>query len=98
MIAQQAAGLWEGGADFVIFETQPSRAALEQCAAAMRRQPSVPFILSCMVVGQGESPAGEPIEHSWPLCPTTARSRSPGALIAAPAPTACSARWNGRST
>ena len=63
MIAQQAAALWEGGADFVIFETQPSRAAIEQCAAAMRRQPEVPFILSCMVAGQGESVAGEPIEH-----------------------------------
>ena len=39
MIAEQVAALWEGGADFIIFETQPSRAALEQCAAAMRRQP-----------------------------------------------------------
>ena len=63
MIAEQAAALWEGGADFIIFETQPSRAALEQCAAAMRRQPQVPFILSCVVPGQGESVAGEPIEH-----------------------------------
>ena len=63
MIAEQVAALWEGGADFIIFETQPSRAALEQCAAAMRRQPEVPFILSCMVAGQGESVAGEPIEH-----------------------------------
>ena len=63
MIAQQVAALWEGGADFIIFETQPSRAALQQCAAAMRRQPDVPFILSCMVAGQGESVAGEPIEH-----------------------------------
>jgi homocysteine S-methyltransferase len=63
MIAQQVAALWEGGVDFIIFETQPSRAALEQCAAAMRRQPDVPFILSCMVAGQGESVAGEPIEN-----------------------------------
>ena len=63
MIAQQVAALWEGGADFIMFETQPSRAALEQCAAAMRRQPEVPFILSCMVAGQGESVAGEPIEN-----------------------------------
>ena len=63
MIAQQAAALWEGGADFIIFETQPSRTAIEQCAAAMRRQPDVPFILSCMVAGQGESVAGEPIEN-----------------------------------
>jgi methionine synthase / methylenetetrahydrofolate reductase(NADPH) len=63
MIAEQVAALWEGGADFIIFETQPSRASLQRCAAAMRRQPDVPFILSCMVAGQGESVAGEPIEH-----------------------------------
>jgi len=63
MIAQQIAALWEGGADFIIFETQPSRAALEQCAAAICRQPDVPFILSCMVDSQGESVAGEPIEN-----------------------------------
>ncbi len=63
MIAQQVAALWEGGVDFIIFETQPSRAALEQCAAAMRRRPETPFILSCMVAGQDESVAGEPIEH-----------------------------------
>ena len=63
MIAEQVAALAEGGADFVIFETQPSRAALQQCAAAMRRNPDVPFILSCMLAGQGESVAGEPIEN-----------------------------------
>ncbi|MGO9114748.1 MAG: bifunctional homocysteine S-methyltransferase/methylenetetrahydrofolate reductase [Thermoguttaceae bacterium] len=63
MIAEQVAALEEGGADFVIFETQPSRVALQQCAAAMRRHPEFPFILSCMLAGQGESVAGEPIEH-----------------------------------
>jgi len=63
MIAEQVAALWDGGADFILFETQPSRAAIQQCAAALRRQPEVPFILSCMVAGQGESVAGEPIEH-----------------------------------
>jgi methionine synthase / methylenetetrahydrofolate reductase(NADPH) len=63
MIAEQVAALHEGGADFIIFETQPSRASLERCASAMRRKPSVPFILSCMLAGQGESVAGEPIEH-----------------------------------
>ena len=62
MIAQQVAALWEGGADFIIFETQPSRAALQQCAAAMCCHREVPYILSCMVAGQGESVAGEPIE------------------------------------
>jgi len=63
MIAQQVAALWEGGADFIIFETQPSRAAIQQCAAAMCRQPEVPFILSCMLDSQGESVSGEPIEN-----------------------------------
>src|SRR5271157_901726 len=63
MIAEQVAALGEGGADFVIFETQPSRAALQQCAAAMRRHADFPFILSCMLAGQGESVAGEPIEN-----------------------------------
>ncbi|MEI8373372.1 MAG: bifunctional homocysteine S-methyltransferase/methylenetetrahydrofolate reductase [Planctomycetota bacterium] len=63
MVAEQVVALWEGGVDFIIFETQPSRTAIEQCAAAMRRHPEVPFILSCMVAGQGESVAGEPIEH-----------------------------------
>jgi methionine synthase / methylenetetrahydrofolate reductase(NADPH) len=63
MIAEQVAALWEGGADFIIFETQPSRAALLRCGTAMRRRPEIPYILSCMVAGQGESVAGEPIEH-----------------------------------
>jgi homocysteine S-methyltransferase len=63
VIAEQVAALWEGGVDFIIFETQPSRAAIEQCAAAMKAHPDVPFILSCMTAGQGESIAGEPVEN-----------------------------------
>ncbi len=63
VITEQVAALWEGGVDFIIFETQPSRLAIEQCAAAMKSHPDVPFILSCMIAGQGESIAGEPIEH-----------------------------------
>jgi homocysteine S-methyltransferase len=35
----------------------------------MRRQPDVPYILSCMVVGQGESVAGEPIEYLFAPLP-----------------------------
>ena len=38
------------------------RAAMEQCAAAMKTHADVPFILSCMVADRGESIAGEPIE------------------------------------
>jgi homocysteine S-methyltransferase len=63
VIAEQVAALWEGGVDFIMFETQPSRAAIQQCAAAMKSHRDVPFILSCMLAGQGESIAGEPIEH-----------------------------------
>ncbi len=63
MIAQQAASLREGGADFIIFETQPTRQALECCAAAMRPLPGVPFVLSFTIVGQCESASGEPIER-----------------------------------
>ena len=33
MIVEQAQALVEGGADFVLFETQPNRAAVERCAA-----------------------------------------------------------------
>ena len=29
----------------------------------MRRLPDVPFVLSCMVAGQGESASGEPVER-----------------------------------
>ena len=50
MIVEQARGLIEGGADFILFETQPDRAALEQCAAAMRRLPEVPFVLSFVII------------------------------------------------
>jgi homocysteine S-methyltransferase len=62
MIVEQVTSLCEGGVDLVIFETQPSRAALERCAAAMRRLPEIPYILSFVLVGQGESAAGEPVE------------------------------------
>ena len=38
LIAEQVESLMEGGADFILFETQPTRAALEKCAAAMQPQ------------------------------------------------------------
>ena len=64
MIVEQVAALVEGGADFIIFETQPSRAALEHCAAAMRRLPGRALHpLLHAVAGQGESAAGEPVER-----------------------------------
>jgi homocysteine S-methyltransferase len=62
MIVQQASSLRDGGADFIIFETQPTRAAIETCARAMRQVPNVPFILSCILENRCESLSGEPVE------------------------------------
>ncbi len=75
MIVEQVEGLMAGGADFVLFETQPSRAAIERCAAAMRRLPDVPFMLSFVIVGAGETAAGESVEHM--LAPLPSECRQP---------------------
>jgi homocysteine S-methyltransferase len=63
MIVGQAGALLEGGADFIIFETLPTRAALERAAAVMRQLPETPFVLSAAIVGQCESASGEPIQR-----------------------------------
>jgi methionine synthase / methylenetetrahydrofolate reductase(NADPH) len=63
MILEQVEGLVEGGADFILFETQPNRAALERCAAAMAARPDVPFVLSFAIAGAGETAAGESVER-----------------------------------
>jgi len=63
MIAEQVDSLLGGGADFILFETTRTRAALEQIALAMRRRPDVPYVLSFAVLDQGESEAGEPVER-----------------------------------
>lgn len=63
MIVEQVTSLREGGADLILFETQPTRAALERCAAAMRRLPAVPYVLSFALLDQCESRAGEPVER-----------------------------------
>ncbi len=63
MIAEQVEALMEGGADFVLFETQPSRKALEQCAAAMKRFADVPYVLSFALLENHESASGEPVER-----------------------------------
>ncbi|MEN6558895.1 MAG: bifunctional homocysteine S-methyltransferase/methylenetetrahydrofolate reductase [Thermoguttaceae bacterium] len=69
MIVEQAEGLMEGGADFILFETQPNRASLEQAAAAMRRLPDVPFALSFAVVDDGETISGESVERMLATMP-----------------------------
>jgi len=63
MIVEQAEGLMMGGADFILFETQPNREALERAAAAMRRLPGVPFVLSFAITGMGETVSGESVER-----------------------------------
>jgi homocysteine S-methyltransferase len=63
MIVEQATHLMAGGADFILFETQPNRAAVEQSAAAMRRLPGVPFVLSFVVTDEDETAEGESIER-----------------------------------
>ena len=49
LILEQVDALWEGNVDFIIFETQPSRRAMEVCAQAMQQRPQIPFVLSCAV-------------------------------------------------
>jgi homocysteine S-methyltransferase len=70
LIVEQVEGLMAGGADFILFETHRSRAALESCAAAMRRLPEVPFVLSFSILENQESASGEPLERMLaPLSP-----------------------------
>jgi homocysteine S-methyltransferase len=63
MVVEQVEALLEGGADVIFFETQPSRAAIERCADAMRRLPHVPFVLSFTIVDHQESASGETLER-----------------------------------
>ncbi len=63
MIVEQTEALIEGGVDFIIFETQPTRAALESTARAMRSAPTIDFVLSFAVVDNSESIAGEPLRR-----------------------------------
>ncbi len=63
MIVEQVESLMAGGADVILFETQPNRPALEACVLAMRRLPSVPFVLSFVLVRPNETANGEPLER-----------------------------------
>lgn len=63
MILEQVDPLMEGGADFILFETQPSREAMQRCAHAMLQRSEVPFVVSCAVLPGGESVSGEPISR-----------------------------------
>lgn len=76
-IIEQVDPLMEGGADFILFETQPSREAIERCARAMSRRSDVPFVISCTIVRGKESASGEPISRL--LAPLPDGCRTPDA-------------------
>ncbi len=69
LIWEQVDALMEGGADFIIFETQPSRQAIEMCAAAMQARRDVPFVLSVAVYEDGETASGENIQRLFAPLP-----------------------------
>ncbi|MDR1491922.1 MAG: bifunctional homocysteine S-methyltransferase/methylenetetrahydrofolate reductase [Planctomycetaceae bacterium] len=62
-IIEQAAALNDAGVDVLIFETQPSRAALELCVKTMQNLPDIPYILSCAIVRGCESASGETVRR-----------------------------------
>lgn len=68
---RQAAWLIDAGADFILFETQPTREMMEQCAMAMEGQ-NFPFIISCTVYDDLESGAGEPLQRLFAPMPAGA--------------------------
>jgi homocysteine S-methyltransferase len=63
MIAEQVESLLSGGADFILFETQPTRTALEICAAGMGTHFRTPYVLSFALVENCESASGESLER-----------------------------------
>ncbi len=75
MLADQIHALIEGGADFIFFETQPTRESLEHCVHAMQAASDFPFLLSFAIVGNAETVAGEPISRM--MAPFSEGSPSP---------------------
>jgi homocysteine S-methyltransferase len=64
----------KGNVDFIIFETQPSRLAMEHCVLAMQQRPHIPYIVSCAVVmpsdgGLPTSASGESIARLFAPLP-----------------------------
>jgi len=74
LILAQVDILWENKVDFIIFETQPSRLAMEHCAMAMQKRPHIPYVLSCAVIspadgGQPTSECGESLSRLFAPLP-----------------------------
>ncbi|MDZ7618491.1 MAG: homocysteine S-methyltransferase family protein, partial [Patescibacteria group bacterium] len=63
LLAEQVESFRVAGADFVIFETQPSREAVELAAAAMIGFADVPYVLSFAIVGNCETQSGETLDR-----------------------------------
>ncbi|MCL2116933.1 MAG: bifunctional homocysteine S-methyltransferase/methylenetetrahydrofolate reductase [Planctomycetaceae bacterium] len=63
IILEQVTALHSAGVDVIIFETQPSRVALQLCARAMQQAPEIPYILSCAIVRGCESVSGETVHR-----------------------------------
>ncbi len=74
LLAEQVEALRSAGVDFVIFETLPSREAVELAATAMTTFPNVPYVLSFAIVANCETQSGETLDRMFsPLpegCPT----------------------------
>ncbi len=70
LIAEQVKTLVEAGVDFILFETLPTRKAVEDCALGfVRAQVKLPYLVSVAVDENGESAAGEPVERMFSSLP-----------------------------
>ncbi len=77
ILAEQTACLVDAGADFIFFETQPSRDELERCARIMQGHPGTPYVLSFAVYADCESGRGESLEYL--MAPLPSQWRQPAA-------------------
>jgi homocysteine S-methyltransferase len=70
LLVEQIRSLAEGGADFVFFETLPTRMELEACVRAyVASGVSIPYGASVAVYPNGESAAGEPVDRLFAPLP-----------------------------
>jgi len=77
-LADQAEALAGAGADFILFETLPSRSDVDRACRAMASLPDVPYIVSVIVDRAGETANGEPL--AGVLEPVRGAARGPAAI------------------
>ncbi|MGL4594074.1 MAG: bifunctional homocysteine S-methyltransferase/methylenetetrahydrofolate reductase, partial [Thermoguttaceae bacterium] len=72
VILEQVEALWNNGngVDFILFETLPTRGAMEMIARIMAICPHIPFVLSCTLHKNQESIAGESLVRLFAPIPT----------------------------